>query len=400
MQVRTFTPEDRPAGFQLRVLAFTPMASIAYDPDDEYVPDDRRIGVFDDDGTLLAQAGAWPFGQWFLGRRVPTAGIGGVTVLPEARGRGLGRRAMEALVEVCRDQGDVFSSLYPSLPGFYRSLGWVEAGGRTVRRLRTAGLADLPRPDRAVRVRALDAEDDAQLDAAAAAVDRTNRRGHGTLDRGRVFHRRLLAPDDELLQYVALRGDAVVGYLSADKTRARDEDGHVSFRLLVTDLVADDHDAWLALWSLVASNAPVCTITDVVSRPHEPLLDLLPTATVDPRLEHLVWQGRILDVGGALAARGWPTGVEVEVPLHVDDDWLPANDGPGTLHVTGGEARWEPGGPGRVHLDVGALTALFTGWATPTDLAWQGRLTGATPADLDALTEAFRAPTPWLDAYF
>lgn len=396
--IRAITPEEREAGRQLRVMAFTTKARMEPDDEDIYAPDLRRIGAFVED-RMVTHTAAWEFGQWFLGRRVPMAGIGGVASSPEARGRGYGRLAMRALVEQCLEDGDVVSALYPSLPSFYRGLGWAIGGVWLARELYTEGLTALPRPAADVVVRNIDQEADAG--DIAALIDRVAALGHGTLDRGEIFHRRLLTPEDNTLQHVAVRNGGITGFLSASKKDAKEQvDGSVPFRLRVHDVVADDRDSWLALWWAIASHAPVCTTTEFVSRPHEPLLDLLPTYAIDTRMDTFHWMQRILDAPGAIAARGWPEGALAEVHLHVHDEWLDRNDGDWVLRVKDGQGELEPGGQGIVELDIGTFSSLWTGYAQPVDLAWQGRLRGAGAGDLEALTEAFRSPRPWCDVFF
>ena len=395
--IRAITPDEREAGRQLRIMAFTTKARMDPDGSDIYAPDHRRIGAFVD-GRMVTHSAAWQFGQWFLGRRVPMAGIGGVTSSPEARGRGLGKQVLRALVDACIEDGDAISVLYPSLPGFYRGLGWEAGGVWLLREVYTEALTALPRPTDDVQVRSFDVEGDSQ--GVAAVIDRVNKKGHGTLDRGELFHRRLLDPEDDMIQHVVERDGRIVGFLSASKKRATREDGHVPFRLRVHDLVADDHDAWLALWSAIASHAPVCTTTEFLSRPHEPLLDLLPTNSASPWIESVDWMIRILDAPAAIAARGWPTGADVEVHLRITDPWLDRNDGDWVLRVRDGAGSLESGGTGTVAVDMGTLSTLFSGRAAPVDLAWQGRLVGASDADVAALTEAFRSPQPWCDVFF
>jgi predicted acetyltransferase len=51
-------------------------------------------------------------------------------------------------------------------------------------------------------------------------------------------------------------------------------------------------------------------------------------------------------------------------------------------------------------LDVGALTSLFTGYLSATDLARAGRLRGASGSALAALDATFCGPRPWLLEHF
>ena len=51
-------------------------------------------------------------------------------------------------------------------------------------------------------------------------------------------------------------------------------------------------------------------------------------------------------------------------------------------------------------MGVGQLAALYTGWASPAQLARRGLLTGATDADVAALTRIFQGPSPWCQNFF
>jgi predicted acetyltransferase len=88
----------------------------------------RQFGVWDG-GNLLGAARYYDMRQYWHGRAVPMAGVGGVKVAPEARGRGVGRALMTALLTTIAEQGFVLSTLYPATAQIYRSLGWELAGG-------------------------------------------------------------------------------------------------------------------------------------------------------------------------------------------------------------------------------------------------------------------------------
>src|SRR5262245_16037483 len=52
--------------------------------------------------------------QWWHGRPVPMAGVAGVMVAPEYRGRGVGRRLMTALLDEIVARGYPLSALFPA----------------------------------------------------------------------------------------------------------------------------------------------------------------------------------------------------------------------------------------------------------------------------------------------
>lgn len=397
VETRTLTPDDRAAAHHLRVLAFTDQNRMdPPGPTDRYIPDERRVGAFVD-GRLVAHAGAWPMGQWFLGRRVAMGGVGGVAVTPELRGQGHGRVVMRALTDLLREQGDAVSMLYPTHPGLYRAMGWEFAGTRLAGRVATAALRDVPAPAEPVDVRPLDP--DADRAAVRALLDHDASLGHGRVTVGDGFHDRLV-DDEDLQQYVVHRDDELVGHLAIAKRPAHADDNDAAFRQHVPVLVARDHDTWLALWRIVASAHPVADVTTFQSRPHEPLHDALRTMALHVQVEVMHWMLRLVDVRAAMAGRGWPLGTDVEVHLNVLDHWVPANAGPHVLRVVDGVGSLEPGGNGDVSLGVGALAQLYSGFATAADLAWARRINSPAGRDVAALDTAFRSPMPWESRYF
>ena len=94
------TPDQLDAVIRVRSRSFGPLA-----PSDreqwmkdalEFIADGRFFGVVDGD-EVVAAARIWDFQQWWGGREVPMAGVAGVVVAPEYRGRGVGSRLMRGV---------------------------------------------------------------------------------------------------------------------------------------------------------------------------------------------------------------------------------------------------------------------------------------------------------------
>ena len=105
----------------------------------------RGLGAFDG-GRLAGTALYHDLRQWWHGRAVPMAGVAGVKVAPEYRGRGVGRALMTALTDLMAERGYPLSALYPATMTIYRSLGWEIAGHRHEAVL-PAGRCRMARPD-------------------------------------------------------------------------------------------------------------------------------------------------------------------------------------------------------------------------------------------------------------
>ena len=105
---------------------------------------------------------------------------------------------------------------------------------------------------------------------------------------------------------------------------------------------------------------------------------------------------RLLDVGMALTARGYPPGSDDDLSLTVVDPMLRHNNRAMRLRVTDGVAEIAAERESALRIDVGTLAALYTGWLHPLDAARMGRLEGAAPHHVAALARLFSGPQPWL----
>jgi len=80
--------------------------------------------VFEDDQPVAGAAGR-AMTQQARGKLYPMSGIWAVATIPAARRKGYCRQVMARLLASLRDQGAVFSCLYPFRESFYERLGYV-----------------------------------------------------------------------------------------------------------------------------------------------------------------------------------------------------------------------------------------------------------------------------------
>jgi predicted acetyltransferase len=351
----------------------------------------RWIGAFDA-GRLVAATGAHAFGQFFGKRSVPMAGLHSLAVVPERRGQGLARDVMTPLLHAMRERGEVISCLFPATTRLYRRLGWEMGGSYLWRGVAPRSLQRLERPAHG-RLRPGGAAD---LELLRSCYEKFAAPQNGQLDRPEIWWLRLVALWNERSVFVAEgQGGAVEGYLVY-----RQLDGESSalggpFRIEVYELAAVTRDASLALWRLLGSWAS--QVTQIVYRgpAEDPLLLLLPEQELSV-LAEIRWMTRVVDAQGAVAARGFAPGVDVEVPLELRDPVFEGNQGCFVLRVCDGRGQLEPGGRGGPVLPIGAFSSLYTGWAPAEMLRRAGGLEGGSDAQRAALDTAFAGPTPWM----
>lgn len=345
-------------------------------------------------GRLAAGAAFIPTAQRVGGAWVPSALVTAVWAAPAARGRGVATALIGELAEEMRRAGFAMSMLVPANLALYRRAGYEVAAAKYAVTVPTGKL-----PVKAPEGWTLEPLDDVTptapgvladvYDAAlphlgATAPRREHALWHGLLRWNEGGRTVVVAARDPA---GAIRGTAVVA------TR------HTHEVVKAYELQALDADAARTLLAFVAGYRGFFPTANWWGGPADPFVALLREEPEDVRALPLMV--RVLDVAAALAARGYPRGVEAAVELDVADESLPANAGPLVLSLDGsGAGRVEPGaGAGRVRVGVRALAALFTGHATPRELALRGGLTGPAE-DLDVLAAAFAGPVPWLTDRF
>jgi predicted acetyltransferase len=196
--------------------------------------------------------------------------------------------------------------------------------------------------------------------------------------------------------YLVERDGCLEGYAVAVQ-RIVDPIRHVH-ELHLEDLVMLTPDAGRRLLTFLADHRSMAGGITFRGAPAEPLLYLL--AEQEGKIIHRMdWMLRIVDVEGALTARGYPPGLTAEVHLDVRDDILPHNHGCYVLQVTDSHGSVQGGGNGTFRVDVRGLAAMYTGHLSPAELKAAGYLEGPDE-DLAIATAIFAGPTPWMPDIF
>jgi predicted N-acetyltransferase YhbS len=405
--VRALEPGDgTDALFDLRVRAFGLVPGDGrhrWQAEQEPAITGRRfLGAFAG-GRLVAAARFHDMTQWWNGRAVPMAGVAGVTVAPEERGRGVGRTLITALLKLIAARGYPLSVLFPSTLPIYRSLGWEIAGtsheaviaAHALRSLAPgdAAVAATTGPEPAGGVRRAGPRDAAEAAEVLARV-------HGSArDSGPNVR------DQQSLR-LALGSESWFGYLAADGLLLYTwREGHDE--VFVRLAAAASEQTTRELWGIVGSHCWIAERVRARVGPADPVW-WLAREPVAEAVDHDDWMLRVVDPAAAIAARGFPQAAGLAVRLRIADTARPANSGLWRLEV--GEGRGSlvrepevpapaavPGGAegdGVLTLGARGLAALYAG--TPVATLRRAGLAAAGDATGDALLDGAFAATPFM----
>ncbi|WP_402469169.1 GNAT family N-acetyltransferase [Isoptericola aurantiacus] len=390
VEIRPLSSDDAPTAQRLAEEAFgTPARPTPPPTPQTWPPANAHPWGAWVDGELVAKATVRSFTSWFHGARVPTAGIGGVTVAAEHRGSGLLRPLLDAALAEARERGEVVSTLFPSAAGIYRGLGYEIVGAFDEVSIPMSALAAVRRPA-GLRTRRATPTDAPALREVYTAWARGQ---NGPLTRTE-------APFDLGADDVA-GPDADYTGVSLAVDPAGEVQGFASWRrgtgydrstgIEVEDLVALTPDAARALWAVLGSFATVtgsvrlCTSGGWSGA--DPSRLVLPDHATS-LVQNQPYMLRLLDLPGALgAARQAP--LSARVPFAVVDATAPDLAGSWTLEVAGTGTRVVPddGGPAaRPTFTSAGLALSYAGAQSCANLRLAGHLSG--PDAHDAVWDA------------
>ncbi len=340
-------------------------------------------------GNLAGGLLTLPMGQYFGGRSVTMLGIAGVAIAPEARGAGAALSLMQHAVRELHERGVALSTLYPATLALYRKAGWELAGSLFDIQVEAARIGV---QHRGATFRSLEPGDQATVSELYAEVARES---DGFLDRSEYIWGRVRAPRKNTARGTLLLIDEQpAGYVYITQKRLPND----YYDLRLTDVRCTSPEAARALLSFVAHHATMASHVHWLGPAIDPLLWQMPERTYKIAVrEH--WMTRICHVERALSERGYHPHISAELCLDVHDPIVPEQSGCYRLRVRDGRGHVERGGSAGLRLDIRALAALYTGFASPQMLHRTGQLSGDA-ASLTCAATLFAGGAPAMPDFF
>jgi predicted acetyltransferase len=217
---------------------------------------------------------------------------------------------------------------------------------------------------------------------------------NGYLDRGPYVWNRVHQPRQEMARAFGVAGPGgLCGYVFL-----RAGSSHVPFELLLSDFVSTGVEAFQSLLAFFADHRTTADRAIWHGSPVDARLLGVPELVIQSAVDDY-WMLRLVDVRAALLGRGYPP-VDATLAFQVEDELLPDNSGRHCLSVRAGVPEVEGHGAApSVRLGVGALAALYSGFASPWELRIAGKLE-ADDAVLAMLGLLFAGPAPGMSDYF
>jgi predicted acetyltransferase len=352
-----------------------------------------------DDHRCVGHVGAFRFDTVVPGgRRLPTAGVTRVGVLPTHTRRGLLSKLMGELLIAARAEGRPLASLRASEATIYRRFGFGVAADSYSMRL-TPCTARPIHGAAAGSVRLLGRDE--IMSVVPPLYERVATRP-GVVSRADHFHRRYM--EDAL-------GTDKAGFVVVHSSVDGVDDGFAHYTVKwsepgdsggkgeVHDLWGDTPAAELALWDYLV-NIDLVRSYEVHERP---LDDPLRHAVADRRALQVTerfdeqWT-RLLDVKQCLSARTYRSPQQVSIT--VSDVMFPDNNGVYAISADG--VRREAAGAAAADLsaDVDVLGAAYMGAVSWNELAAAGRVDGSAEAVARADDLFAHRPLAWCGSFF
>lgn len=398
MEIRVAEPDER-------VAAFAPIwhyfgSSLGPDAErtERMLVPEGRMHVATDGDAIVGSGGAFELDFTVPGGQARAAGVTVVGVLPTHRRRGVLRGLMRAQLDDVHARGEPLAVLWASEGGIYGRFGYGVAsvcGDIALTRAHAAFVKPAEWPDPA---RLVTAEKAGEL--FPAVYDRVRRVTPGMFARSAEWWEKRTLADSEWrragggeLTYVVLERDGEPEAYALYRLNLTYDEGVPTGKTVVVEAMGATPAATAAIWRYLLDIDWMATVEATLLPVDHPLLLLL---VEQNRMKFRVGDGlwvRLVDVGAALAARGYAG--DGELVLEVSDAFCQWNDGRWALD--GAKTTEAPD----LRLRAEDLGTTYLGGFSFADLLRAGRVEEAREGAVARADALFRTDRkPWCPEIF
>ncbi|MBW4563406.1 MAG: GNAT family N-acetyltransferase [Mojavia pulchra JT2-VF2] len=349
----------------------------------------ENFRIIRQDAQVIGGLATLGMGQWWASQRVPMTGIAAVGIAPEYRGSGAAIALMHQTLKELHANGVPISVLYPATQRLYRKAGYEQGGSLCRWEIPTQSIQVKEQPLPLIAVAPIHQDIFSELYQQQAKLS------NGYLDRHPAIWQELVSTEqkEKIFAYFIGAKDQPQGYIIFSQERT--EDGAIMW---IRDWAILTAAAAQSFWSFIANHRSQIKQVRWKSSVNDFLSLLLPEQTAKIWRQQR-WMLRVVDLSKALELRGYPSGIQAELHLEVQDDLLSANNGRFILSVANGHGEVTRGGKGELQIDIKGLAPLYTGLFTPYQLQLAGKL-DATETALLAATQIFAGVSPGMSDFF
>jgi predicted acetyltransferase len=392
------TAEEIPAYVEAAYSAFHNDVPAHYHERWKKVLEPERTLVLRDNGKIVAGTGIFSRRLTVPGGETPVAGVTLVGVRPSHRRRGLLTTLMRRQLADVHEAGrEAVAALWATEPVIYGRFGYgiaTLAGHIEVDKRRVALRR---RPD--ARVEMLAPAD--ALEAMRRSHEELRPQVPGMLDRdGPWWEDRLRDHESDRAGTQPLRAVVSDGAYALYAVKPQFVDARPAGEVEVREVLATTEEGRLAIWDFLLGLDLTIKLSWELAPSDDPLPHMVANAQdVRQRLDDALLV-RVVDVGGALAARSYRE--PFEVVLEVADEACPWNAGRWALRWDGSTATCaRTAVPAGLELGAAELGAAYLGGTTLDQLARAGRVRELRSGALSAASRAFQGErAPWCPEIF
>ena len=403
MEVRPIKPEEKTTFDKIQTMAFMFKRNFSKEEKEAGTPDGAQQLVnegyktgraaFDDNGKMCSCFDLIPYKVNFDGNIIRMGGVGGVASLPEEREKKYIRKIFEYVMNEMYEGGYVSSYLYPFSHSYYRKFGYELNMTTTNYTLPINSMRQFVQTGRLNMV-TNDVERELIKKMYGELIKDKNLAVIRTED---LWIRRF--DNDPYRDNVYL----YIWYNSHNEARGyiqyhTEKSGDIKVNFVVRELVWLDTEALEGIFAFMGKFGS--QVKNLIWKA-PPFVKLLPffAEPYDIGQEiHMYGMNRIVNVQKAFELMSLPEG-KGEIVIRVEDDFFPLNTG--NYRVT-----WEDGSRSVEKADaepdlvcnVQSLSQLITGFLTPDELEFAGRITINDKRNV--LADVFRHKKLYINDYF